>query len=98
MKVIFSDMAEFLDELQKVETECVRITAKEQVINNGVSELHLRAGFLVGEELSELTECCGEILAGDASKASEQYEACEAVINDVCKEQGVEVRGGEYDG
>jgi len=97
MKVVFNNFAEFLDELRKVETEYVRVTAKEQAVNDGVSELFLRAGFLVGEDLNELTQCCGETWKGN-SEAEMKYEACEIVINDVCKEKGIEVRGGEYDG
>ena len=97
MKVVFSDVAEFLDELRKVETEIVRVTPKQQAINNGVSELFLRAGFLVNEDLNELTQSCGEAWTG-SDEASRQYDTCEAVISNACNEKGIEVRGGEYDG
>jgi len=99
MKVVFSDVADFLDELNKADTKLVRVTGKQNAINNGVSELFLRAGFLVGENLNELTQYCGETFQGNHSTGMlDQYKAVESEIREACKAQGVEVRGGEYDG
>ncbi len=99
MKVSFSDVSDFLDELEREETKVVRVTGKQHSINNGVSEMFLIAGFLVGENLNELTQHCGETFQGDKSNEMlGQYEAFENEIREFCKTQGIEVRGGEYDG
>lgn len=99
MKVSFSDVCDFLNELEREKTKIVRVTAKEQPINNGTSEMYLRAGFLVGENLNELNQYCGETFQGNKSnEMRENYESLENEIREFCKAQGIEVRGGEYDG
>ena len=98
MKVIFNDISGFLNELEREETKIVRITAKEQAINNGVSEMFLVAGFLVGENLNELTQYCGQTFQGDESNEMlKQYKTFENEIREFCETQDIEVRGGEYD-
>lgn len=99
MKVSFSNVCDFLNEIEREETKIVRITVKEQAINNGVSEMFLVAGFLVSESLNELTQYCGQTFQGDESNEMlKQYEAFENEIREFCKAQGIEVRSGEYDG
>lgn len=99
MKVSFSEVSDFLDELGREEVQLVRITPTGRAINNGTSELFLRAGFLVGENLNELTQHCGETFQGDQStEMLDQYKLFENEINEFCEAHDIEVRSGEYDG
>ncbi len=99
MKVNFIEMPDFLNELERVETLLVRITPKQQAVNNGVSEMFLRAGFVAGGDLNELTQHCGETYQGDQSnEMQDQYKAFGDEIREFCKAKGIEDRGGEYDG
>ncbi len=99
MKVTFGDISDFLVELEREETNVVRVTTKEQAINNGTAELFLRAGFLVGDNLNELTQYCGETFQGNESnQMTEQYKVYEKDIREFCEAHDIDVRGGEYDG
>ena len=99
MKVVFDHVPDFLNELKRVETILVRIHPRKQAINNGVSEMFLRAGFIAGGDLNELTQHCGETFHGDESNEMlDQYKSLEDEIREFCKAGGIEVRGGEYDG
>ena len=99
MKSSFSGVSDFLDELGREEVEFVRITPTERAINNGVSELSLRAGFVVGENLNELNQCCGETYQGnESSEVEERYEAFENEIKEFCEAHDIGIRCGEYDG
>lgn len=97
--VEFNSLQDFLTELaldaQKVDDKQVRCCVATQPQNEGVSDVFVRAGFMVNGNRMHVAEKCGELWAGDRGEHHNAGELT-AAIADTCRELGLELRGGEF--
>lgn len=103
MRIEFDNLEAFLDEIKAelADTEvshCVRVTAETQDVNNGVTQVFLKAGFLPNDTLRELRLYCGEDWAGGGADGSREFKQLLDQLDTACAKMKVTVRGGVYRG
>lgn len=85
-----------LDEDADLVADVVRVEIVTQKQNEGVSDVFVRAGFVVGESRRQLVLHCGEEWKPSGGGGREQAEQVVAELTERVKQRNIEVRAGGF--